>query len=74
MLGGAYAKSMSTVQDIKDAISKLSATDRASLSAWLAEADANEWDHELENDAQAGRLKWLADEARDDLRSGRCRT
>ena len=62
---------MSTLQEIEAAILQLSPQDRSALCARLAELDAAQWDREMEADAAAGRLDWLADEARDDLRSGR---
>ena len=37
------------------------------------EFDAAAWDTQFEQDASAGRLDALADEARDDLRQGRAR-
>ena len=63
---------MSTVHEIEEAIQQLSPEDRAALRAWLAELDAAEWDRQLEADVAAGRLDWLADEVREDLKSGRC--
>ena len=63
---------MSTVREIEDAIQKLSREERAAFRAWFAEYDAEEWDRQLESDVVAGRLDWLIEEARDDLRSGRC--
>jgi hypothetical protein len=63
---------MSTVHEIEEAIQQLSPEERAALRAWLNELDAAEWDRQLEADVAAGRLDWLADEARQDLKSGRC--
>jgi hypothetical protein len=63
---------MSTVHEIEEAIQRLSPEDRAALRVWLAELDATEWDRQMEADVEAGRLDWLADEARQDLQSGRC--
>ncbi len=63
---------MSTIHEIEEAIRQLSRDDRAAVRAWLAELDAEEWDQQLETDILAGRLDWLADEAREDLKSGRC--
>ena len=63
---------MSTLQEIEDAIQRLSAEDRAALFARLSELDAAEWDRQLEADVAAGSLDWLADEAREDLKMGRC--
>jgi hypothetical protein len=63
---------MSTVQRLEEAIRQLSAEERAEFRAWFAEFDAAEWDRQLEADVAAGRLDWLADEARRELRAGRC--
>jgi hypothetical protein len=63
---------MSTVQQIEDAICKLSEAERAAFRAWFAEYDAAEWDRKFEADVKTGRLDWLAEEARRDLREGRC--
>jgi hypothetical protein len=63
---------MSTVQQIEDAVRQLSVEERAAFRAWFAEFDAEEWDRQLEADVTAGRLDWLIDEARQDLREGRC--
>jgi hypothetical protein len=62
---------MSTLQEIEDAISRLSPDDQATLRAWLVEFYGDQWDRQIEADAAAGRLDWLADEAREDLRAGR---
>jgi hypothetical protein len=63
---------MSTVQEIENAICQLSEADRATIRAWFAEYDAAEWDRKFEADVKAGRLDWLAEEARQELREGRC--
>jgi hypothetical protein len=63
---------MSTIEQIEDAVRKLSDEDRAAFRAWFAEFDAEEWDRQLEADVASGRLDWLAEEARRDLQEGRC--
>ena len=63
---------MSTVQEIEDAIRQLPAEDFAALRAWFDEFDAAAWDRQFEQDAAAGRLDGLAEEALRDLREGRC--
>ncbi len=57
---------MSTVQEIESAIEKLSDSEVAELKAWL-------WDKEIEADAKAGRLDFLADEALAEHRKGKAR-
>jgi len=63
---------MSTLDQIEDAVRRLSAADRAAFRAWFAALDAGEWDRQFDADVAAGRLDWLADEARADARAGRC--
>jgi hypothetical protein len=63
---------MSTIQQIEEAVQQLSLEERATFRAWFAEFDAEEWDRQFEADVSAGRLDWLAEEARLDLREGRC--
>jgi hypothetical protein len=63
---------MSTIQQIEDAVRRLSTEERAAFRAWFAEFDAEEWDQQLEADVSAGRLDWLINEARQDLREGHC--
>lgn len=62
---------MSTVQEIEAAVRQLSPDERAAFRAWFAQFDADEWDRQIEADVAAGRLDWLAQEARRDVREGR---
>jgi len=63
---------MSTVKEIEEAVVRLSAPDLAAFRDWFAEFDAAQWDQQIEADIAAGRLDALADEALNDLRTGRC--
>jgi hypothetical protein len=63
---------MTTVQEIKDAVSDLSPENLAAFRAWFAEFDAMLWDRQLEMDVASGRLDRLGDEALQDLREERC--
>jgi hypothetical protein len=63
---------MSTVQEIEQAIRALGPQDLAALRSWFADLDAELWDAKLEQDVAAGRLDWLAEEARRDHGEGRC--
>ena len=67
-----YAINMSTVKEIEEALQRLSPAERAAFRAWYAEFDAHEWDKQLEQDMDAGRLDWLIAEARQNNREGRC--
>lgn len=63
---------MSNVKDIEEAVSSLSESDLAEFRDWFAEFDAAAWDRQIADDVAAGRLDALADEALEDLRTGRC--
>jgi hypothetical protein len=63
---------MGSVQEIEQAVLKLSAPELAAFRDWFAEFDAEAWDRQIEGDIAAGRLDALAAEALADLRAGRC--
>ena len=62
---------MSTIQEIESAVTQLSPEQLADFRAWFAEYDAQKWDNQIADDAAAGRLDALADEALRDLQAGR---
>ena len=64
--------SVSTVEQIENAVRQLSAGELAEFRKWFAEFDGALWDRQIEEDAAAGRLDALADEALSDFRAGRC--
>ena len=61
-----YHPAMSKVEEIEQAIEKLSIEELAEIRAWL-------WDRDIERDAAAGRLDHLAEEALSEYRSGKAR-
>jgi hypothetical protein len=63
---------MTTVQAIEAAVEQLAPEQRAEFRAWFEAFDALEWDLQMEQDLQSGRLDWLAEEALGDLAAGRC--
>ena len=63
---------MSTIQQLENGVRQLSSEELAAFRAWFAEYDAEQWDLQFEADVSAGRLDWLVEEARRDLREGRC--
>ena len=63
---------MSTVKEIEAAVSHLSREELSTFRKWFVEFDAEAWDRQFEQDAGAGRLDALADEALADLHEGRC--
>ncbi|MFM8552500.1 MAG: hypothetical protein ACKOCD_09400 [Nitrospiraceae bacterium] len=54
---------MSKVEQLEREIEKLSRTQLAKFRNWFQRHDAAEWDHQIEADAQTGRLDKLADNA-----------
>jgi hypothetical protein len=63
---------MSTLEEIEEAVRRLSPKELAAFQSWFAQLDAAAWDRQIEEDVVAGRLDALADEALNDLREGRC--
>jgi len=64
---------MGNVAEIEDAVRRLGEAELAKFRKWFAEFDAARWDRKIDEDAAAGRLDSLADEALADLRDGRCK-
>ena len=64
---------MSTVHEIETAVSKLSRQELLAVRDWFSAFDAAAWDKQFAEDAGAGHLDALADEAIRDLREGSCR-
>lgn len=63
---------MSTVQELEEAVRRLSPEDKETFRAWYAEYDADDWDRQFEADVASGNLNWLAEEARNERQTGRC--
>lgn len=63
---------MSTVEEIKAAIEKLSASERAELEALLHRED-DAWDRQMTADAKAGKFNKLIAEVDADIESGNLR-
>jgi hypothetical protein len=54
---------MSAIEQIKQAIEKLSPEDFIRLSAWIYEREQSQWDRDLDADSIAGKLDSLFNEA-----------
>lgn len=54
---------MTSVQEIQEAIRVLPSDDFARLRSWISELDWDRWDQQIEADAEAGKLDFLADQA-----------
>jgi hypothetical protein len=64
---------MTTFEDIKDAVSKLTPEQLARFRAWFEEFDARLFDGKIERDAKAGKLDRLAEDAVRAYRKGLAR-
>jgi hypothetical protein len=64
---------MNSVEEIEEAIERLSAKELSSFRTWFSNYDAARWDAAIEVDIAAGKLDSLADEAITEYRSGAAR-
>jgi hypothetical protein len=64
---------MTTLEDIEKAVTELPADQLAKFRGWFEEFEAARFDQRIEQDAKAGRLDKLAEQALADFRAGRTR-
>ena len=64
---------MTKLEKIEATIADLPHDEFWRFAEWFAEFQAERWDRQIEDDAKAGRLDKLADQALKDLRAGRTR-
>jgi hypothetical protein len=64
---------MGNVKSIEKAVQSLPPMELAEFRQWFAEFDSKAWDHQLAQDAAAGKLDLLAQEALADYREGSAR-
>jgi len=62
---------VSTLVEIEAAIAKLSAADFRELLRRLNDRDADEWDRQIDEDAKAGRLDVLWQQAKQEIAEGK---
>lgn len=62
---------MSAVQELEQAVRRLSEADLARFREWFEEYDAQMWDRQFERDAKAGKFDKLAKQAIADFRAGK---
>jgi len=60
-----------SVEELESAISALPASDLARFSQWFEEFLADQWDRQIEEDAQSGRLDAALKRADDHYQAGR---
>ena len=64
---------MSKVEKIESEIAKLTPAEVRKIAKWLATHEAKLWDKEIEEDAEAGRLDFLFEEADAQRKAGELR-
>lgn len=62
-----------TVQDLKKAIIDLTLQERLELLQWLVAYEEDDWDRQMAEDAKAGRLDFLFEEADREAERGETR-
>ncbi len=60
-----------TTEDIKNGVKQLNRQELAEFRQWFMEYDSEAWDREIEEDAAAGKLNYLAEKAIRDYKEGR---
>jgi hypothetical protein len=58
------------VEEIESAILKLSPNELGKLADWVLDLDEQNWDKQIERDAMAGKINFLAKEALVEMESG----
>ena len=64
-----YTKPMSLVQ-LKQATTALSSLELQEFARWVKELEADDWDKEIQNDLESGRLEALIQEAEQQYAAG----
>jgi hypothetical protein len=60
-----------SVQELEKAVAVLSSEELREFRAWFADFDMAQWDRQIEQDSNAGRLDHLINKALEDYRAGR---
>jgi hypothetical protein len=61
-----------SVDELENAITQISPTEMARFAQWFDEYRADQWDRQIEQDIQSGRLDAAAKQAEADFEAGRC--
>jgi hypothetical protein len=64
---------MTSVEAIEKEIERLSSSELSELRRWFEEFESNAWDMQIEKDAQAGKLDYLAEAALREYHAGKAR-
>jgi len=62
-----------SVQELEEAVTQLPRPEFSQFAAWFEEYQSDLWDKQIEQDALAGRLDALAEQANREFEAGRCR-
>ncbi|MEI6758267.1 MAG: hypothetical protein FDX18_08950 [Chlorobium sp.] len=62
---------MTSIQYLEEQIKQLTPTERQEFRDWFLEWDADDWDRQIEQDAQAGKLDSFAAEALAEYKAGK---
>jgi hypothetical protein len=60
-----------SVKELEKAVSVLSPEELREFRVWFADFEMAQWDREIEQDSNSGRLDHLIDKAMEDYRAGR---
>lgn len=61
-----------SIQEIENAVAKLSSHELSVFSQWFGEFVADQWDRQIERDAKAGLLNEAFERAEEHRNAGRC--
>jgi hypothetical protein len=61
-----------SIQEIQNAVAKLSPQELSVFSQWFEDFVADQWDRQIERDAKAGRLNEVLERAEQHREAGRC--
>lgn len=64
---------MTKVEELARAVASLTAEEYREFRRWFLERDWEQWDHEIEEDLQAGKLDFLLKEASEAKEQGKLR-
>lgn len=67
-----YTTSMS-IKELEKAVKQLPKPELIQFASWFEEFQADLWDNQIEQDALAGRLDALAEQAHQEFEAGHCR-
>ena len=62
-----------SLREIETVVAQLPPADLAEFAQWFEEFQADAWDRQIEQDALAGRLDALGQQADREFEAGRCR-